>query len=85
MTDITIFPAVPLQALHNTKCDWCGESILVFTPYIYTRGIFDGRLEQMYFHPECFNAGANMEQKELEQITKFFKRGTTELKEEETK
>jgi hypothetical protein len=34
---------------------------------------------------DCFNAGAKIDRKELEQITKYFKRGTIELKEEEDK
>jgi hypothetical protein len=85
MTDITIFPPLHRIAPYNIRCAWCGELIMVLAPYLLTRGIFDGVYEQMSFHMDCFNAGAKIDHKELEQTTKYFKRGTIELREEEDK
>ena len=85
MPDIKVFPATNMQAYRNFKCDWCGEPILVLSKYVYTRGVFDGKLEVMYFHQDCFDAGAAMDQEELAQINEFFVRGTTIVKPKETK
>jgi hypothetical protein len=86
MPEIIVFPPTAVQAAcKSMKCDWCGEKILVLSPYVFTRGIFDGKLEQMVFHPDCFNAGRALSQEVLEPMTCWFKRGTTTPKTKEEK
>jgi len=80
MTDIVFDSKYIKSCRKSHTCDWCNETILIFTPATKCQGVFDGKFYCNYFHPECIAAGRTIDQDELEGMTCYFKRGTTEEK-----
>ena len=80
MTDI-VFNSKQIK--HTRKlhtCDWCNEIIQINESTTKCQGVFDGKFYSSYFHPECIVAGRTINQEDLECMSCYFKRGTTEEK-----
>ena len=80
MTDCIFDPRYVKSSRKLHKCYWCGEMILIFAPNVTCKGVFDGKFHTQHYHPECQAAGLTLSREDLEIMTCFFKRGTTEEK-----
>lgn len=54
-------PTYILKSKKLHKCSWCGQAILIDTPYFRFRSFYDGDASTVKLHPECKYALDNMD------------------------
>ena len=78
MSNYIFDPRYVKSSKKRHRCYWCGELITMFAPKITCKCVSDGKFYCQYYHPECQQAGLSFRREDLETMTCFFKRGTTE-------
>lgn len=60
------------------RCVWCGETIEAGETVPFYKSIFDGALQNDYYHPECQEAMLECDLDDDGYTAYMFKRGTGE-------
>ena len=73
--DVLLEKKVKCRKSH--RCIWCGETVEVGKIVPFRKYVFDGAIQNEHFHPECYEAMPNYDDRDDDGFDAYmFKRGT---------